>query len=103
MTDTAASGPSLRRCRESAGLSREVLAERSNLSVRALRNLERGLTGAPHLGSLHKHADALALARARQAWQQALAIPEDLQHPGAGQVRAKLASTDGQASQNSSA
>jgi tetratricopeptide (TPR) repeat protein/transcriptional regulator with XRE-family HTH domain len=61
MTDTAAFGASLRRCRESAGLSQEVLAERANLSVRALRNLERGLTGAPHLGSLRRLADALAL------------------------------------------
>jgi hypothetical protein len=31
------------------------------------------------------------LARARDAWQQALAILEDLQHPDADQVRAKLA------------
>jgi tetratricopeptide (TPR) repeat protein/DNA-binding XRE family transcriptional regulator len=33
------------------------------------------------------------LAQARDSWQQALAILEDLQHPDAGQVRAKLAST----------
>ena len=29
-------------------------------------------------------------AQAREAWQQALAIFEDLQHPDAGQVRDKL-------------
>jgi hypothetical protein len=34
------------------------------------------------------------VALARDAWQQALAIFEDLRHPGAGQVRAKLASMD---------
>jgi hypothetical protein len=31
------------------------------------------------------------LAQAREAWQQAVTILEDLQHPQAGQVRAKLA------------
>jgi hypothetical protein len=30
------------------------------------------------------------LPRARQAWQQALAIFEDIRHPEADQVRAKL-------------
>jgi DNA-binding SARP family transcriptional activator/tetratricopeptide (TPR) repeat protein len=37
-------------------------------------------------------------AQAQAAWQQALAILEDIQHPDADQVRAKLASTSGQAS-----
>jgi tetratricopeptide (TPR) repeat protein len=36
--------------------------------------------------------------QARQAWQQALAILEDLQHPHAAQARAKLASTNDHAS-----
>jgi transcriptional regulator with XRE-family HTH domain/tetratricopeptide (TPR) repeat protein len=61
MTETAAFGAWLRSCRQSAGLSQEVLAERAGLSVRALRNLERGRTGGPHAGSLHRLADALAL------------------------------------------
>jgi DNA-binding SARP family transcriptional activator/tetratricopeptide (TPR) repeat protein len=37
------------------------------------------------------------LAQANEAWQQALTILEDLQHPQADQVRAKLASTNHQA------
>jgi len=49
-----------------------------------------------------RHA-AGELAQARQDWQQALAILEDLQHPDAGQVRAKLASTNDHASPNPSA
>jgi tetratricopeptide (TPR) repeat protein len=43
------------------------------------------------------------LVQARDAWQQALAIFDDLQHPHAGQVRAKLASTNDHASRNPSA
>jgi len=42
-----------------------------------------------HLGDA-RHA-AGELPQARQAWQQALAIYEDIDHPGAGKVRAKLA------------
>jgi transcriptional regulator with XRE-family HTH domain len=38
-----------------------------------------------------------------EAWQQALAILENLQHPDADQVRAKLASTNTHASPNPSA
>jgi tetratricopeptide (TPR) repeat protein len=49
-----------------------------------------------HLGEA-RHA-AGELPQARQAWQQALAIYDHIQHPSAGQVRAKLAST--QAAQN---
>ena len=44
------------------------------------------------LGDTRHAADELA--QARQAWQQALAILEDLQHRDADQVRAKLASTN---------
>jgi hypothetical protein len=40
------------------------------------------------------------LAQAREAWQQALAILQDLHHPNAGQVRAKLASANDHASPN---
>jgi DNA-binding SARP family transcriptional activator len=46
-----------------------------------------------HLGDTRHAADELAQAKA--AWQQALAILEDLQHPDADEVRAKLASTNG--------
>jgi tetratricopeptide (TPR) repeat protein len=45
-----------------------------------------------HLGEA-RHA-AGELPQARQAWQQVLAIYEDIDHPGAGKVRAKLASTE---------
>jgi hypothetical protein len=41
-----------------------------------------------HLGDT-RHA-AGELAQARQAWQQALAVLEDLQHPEPEQVRARL-------------
>jgi DNA-binding SARP family transcriptional activator/tetratricopeptide (TPR) repeat protein len=54
-----------------------------------------------HLGDNH-HA-AGELAQAREAWQQALAIFDDIQHPDAGQVRAKLASTTDAAAANPSA
>jgi DNA-binding SARP family transcriptional activator/tetratricopeptide (TPR) repeat protein len=42
-------------------------------------------------------------AQAREAWQQALAILDYLQHPDAGQVRAKLARTNHHASADPSA
>jgi DNA-binding SARP family transcriptional activator/tetratricopeptide (TPR) repeat protein len=45
-----------------------------------------------HLGDT-RHA-AGELAQARESWQQALAGLDDLQHPHADQVRAKLASAD---------
>ena len=44
-----------------------------------------------HLGDA-RHA-AGELPQARQAWQQALAIYDDIQHPDADKVRAKLASS----------
>jgi DNA-binding SARP family transcriptional activator/tetratricopeptide (TPR) repeat protein len=44
-----------------------------------------------HLGDM-RHA-AGELPQAQKAWQQALTILDDLKHPNAGQVRAKLAST----------
>ncbi len=46
-----------------------------------------------HAGDAH-HA-AGELPHARQAWQQALAIYDTAHHPGAGKIRAKLASLDG--------
>jgi DNA-binding SARP family transcriptional activator/tetratricopeptide (TPR) repeat protein len=45
-----------------------------------------------HLGDT-RHA-AGELAQAREAWQRALAILDDLQHPDADQVQAKLTSAD---------
>jgi tetratricopeptide (TPR) repeat protein len=57
------------------------------------RRLEAGTL--THLGDA-RHTTG-ELAQARGAWQQALAILEDLQHPDAGQVRAKLAGTNNHA------
>jgi hypothetical protein len=50
-----------------------------------------------HLGDTHR--SARDLAQARRAWQQALAILDDLQHPGADPVRAKLVQMDRSASE----
>jgi tetratricopeptide (TPR) repeat protein len=68
MTDDAASlGERLCACRQLAGLSQEQLAERSGLSIRAIRNLERDRTRWPHPDSVHRLADALGLrGEARQ-------------------------------------
>ncbi len=54
-----------------------------------------------HLGDARHAAGEIALAR--EAWQQALVILEDVQHPDAAEVRAKLASTTDHASPNPSA
>jgi tetratricopeptide (TPR) repeat protein len=50
-------------CRQAAGLSQEELAEQSGLSVRTIRNIERGRTRWPHPGSVRRLADALGLDR----------------------------------------
>ena len=60
-------GARLRACRQSAGLSQDELAERSGLSVRAIRDLERGRTRWPYRDSLHRLADALELRDAARA------------------------------------
>jgi tetratricopeptide (TPR) repeat protein/transcriptional regulator with XRE-family HTH domain len=61
MADIAAFGVRLRRCRESAGLSQEQLAECASLSIRAIRDLERGRTTHPYPATLRRLADAFAL------------------------------------------
>lgn len=45
-----------------------------------------------HLGEARYAAGNLP--QAQQAWGQAVSILDDLQHPDAGKVRAKLASAD---------
>jgi transcriptional regulator with XRE-family HTH domain len=47
--------------RLSLGLSQEELADQSGLSVRAIANMERGLTARPHGRSVRSLADALGL------------------------------------------
>jgi hypothetical protein len=70
--------------------SRHLLPARAQHRPRTRRPPDR--SGRPHPPSRHGHA-AGELARSREAWQQALAIYEDIQHPETDQVHAKLAST----------
>jgi transcriptional regulator with XRE-family HTH domain len=57
-------GAWLRRQREVAGLTQEELAERAGLTVRTIRNLERGRTRSPHARSISMLAGALGLPEA---------------------------------------
>lgn len=59
--DADAFATALHAGRRSVGLSQEELAERSGLSVRAIRDLERGRTRWPYRDSVHRLADALDL------------------------------------------
>ena len=54
-------GALLHRHRAAAGLTHEELAERAGLSVRALRDMERGHTQRPYPHSVRLVADALTL------------------------------------------
>jgi transcriptional regulator with XRE-family HTH domain len=54
----------LRRRRLAAGLTQEELADRSGLSVRTIRDLERGTTARPYQASVGRLAEALGLAPA---------------------------------------
>jgi non-specific serine/threonine protein kinase len=58
----------LRRHRQAAGLTQEVLAERANLSARAISDLERGINQRPRQETLALLAEALALPEV--AWTQ---------------------------------
>jgi tetratricopeptide (TPR) repeat protein/transcriptional regulator with XRE-family HTH domain len=65
--DDAGIGARLRASREAAGLSQQQLADRSGLSVRAVRNIEHGRTLWPYRDSLTRLADALGLQDAIRA------------------------------------
>ena len=52
----------LKRHRRAAGLTQEQLAERANLSVRGLSDLERGVKTRPHADTVEMLADALDLS-----------------------------------------
>jgi tetratricopeptide (TPR) repeat protein/transcriptional regulator with XRE-family HTH domain len=56
-----AAGDYLRRARRTAGLTQEELASKTGLSVRAISDLERGLTARPRRSSLQLLTDALEL------------------------------------------
>ena len=58
----APGGEPLRRLRIRAGLSQAELAERSGISVRALRNLEKGSVDRPHATSIGRLAAALGVS-----------------------------------------
>src|SRR5690242_6134440 len=60
-------GALLRRHRRAAGLTQERLAERAPCSVRALSDLERGVTRWPQRETVRLLADALALAGPERA------------------------------------
>jgi DNA-binding SARP family transcriptional activator/tetratricopeptide (TPR) repeat protein len=74
--------------------------------VQATACYQRALSGFREFGNLPAEAGTLArlgdirqatgeLTQARDAWRQALAIFDELRHPDAGQVRARLAAADG--------
>jgi predicted ATPase/DNA-binding XRE family transcriptional regulator len=60
-------GTLLRQYRTLAGLSQEDLAERAGLSRRGISDLERGARRVPHLGTVRRLSEALALDQPQQA------------------------------------
>src|ERR1700738_2246602 len=57
-----ACGTLLRRHRRAAGLTQEELAERAGVSVRSIRELERGVSHAPRRDTIQFLATALELS-----------------------------------------
>ena len=68
-------GTLLKRYRMAAGLTQEGLAERANLSTRAISDLERGLSRAPRYDTLALLASALSLSSEQRAALFAAARP----------------------------
>ena len=66
----------LKRYRMAAGLSQEALAQRADLSARAISDLERGLHRVPHTTTLDLLATALALSPSQRALLLAAARPD---------------------------
>jgi transcriptional regulator with XRE-family HTH domain len=64
--------------RVAAGLTQEELAERSGLSVRAIRNLETGRTGQPRRQSIGLLAEALGLLPAQLVSARAVPVRSEL-------------------------
>ncbi len=73
------------------GLSQEALAERSGMSVRAIRDLERGHVERPRPTSVASLADALALTDAERAAVEVAASDPDGRAGAPGDVRPELA------------
>jgi transcriptional regulator with XRE-family HTH domain len=65
----------LRRLRQAAGLTQEVLAERAHLSQRGINDLERGARRLPRRDTVQLLADALALTGPERTRFEALAHP----------------------------
>lgn len=63
----------LRRHRQAAGLTQQELAERADLSVRGISDLERGVRRAPHGNTVRRLAEALGLAETEHAELAAVA------------------------------
>jgi transcriptional regulator with XRE-family HTH domain/tetratricopeptide (TPR) repeat protein len=72
---TGTFGEVLRRYRAAAGLSQEALAERAQLSWRAVSDLERGVTHAPRRETVRLLAKALALSAQGQTDLETAARP----------------------------
>ena len=77
MTELAAFGRELRRLRTSAGLSQEQLAERSGVSVRTIRSLEKASARRPRPSTVGRLADALDLTGDRRRTLLAQLDPDD--------------------------
>src|SRR5262244_908524 len=69
------------------GLSQDKLADRSGMSVRAIRGLERGQVGRPRWASVSLLADALALSDAERAAFREAAAGLDERACGPGEDR----------------
>ncbi|MER7844311.1 helix-turn-helix domain-containing protein [Kitasatospora sp. NPDC096077] len=70
-------GPLLRRWRLRAGLTQEELAERSGLSSRAIRDLERGRVRRPRLSTVRLLAEAMGLTEQERSQLSEAARPVD--------------------------
>src|SRR5260370_22768292 len=69
----------LREKRLAHGLTQEELAERAQLSVRAISDLERGLKRAPRARTLRMVVGALGLSESEAAQLHAAALPVGVQ------------------------
>jgi predicted ATPase/transcriptional regulator with XRE-family HTH domain len=91
MHERTSLGLLLKRYRLSAGLSQEALAQRADLSARAISDLERGLHRTPHIATLDLLAAALALSVQQRTLLLAAARPELADAPQAPVSRSAAA------------